>query len=242
MTIQTNDSVTREDIVARFNSRLRDWVGTHVTIFASTPYTASHRVWDGTPGSQSRGSTTGSAYKETRTLNTTAGAIASGSSAVASAEGYTGTGQSATLTNDPVPAEVMTVAGLSGDIGATSTTAGHVVKVMRDLIREYAKIQKVTFDNVGNLEPLKWTGVVKASNTPSIVNTKISNDIDAYLLSTNFKSGAALDPVKFLAFIEQCRTIWQTRCLNTTTRVFYFNYCHSSCHSNETCYNSRGRR
>jgi hypothetical protein len=247
MTIQTNDLVTRQDIINKFNERIKAWVGTHVNTFASTRFTATHRVWNGrTPvgnGAQSSdpaswpiGSHEWYFYTTQTTLDTTAGYIA------ATSPWYDGETVS-TLTDDPVPSEVITQDMLSADIGGGQYQAGHVIKVMKDFLKVYSKIHMVAFQNIHNLSPHYITGVAKGTTIPSVIHGQIDSDIDNLALTKKLKSGTELDASEFLDFIDSCRTIWYNRCIGGgVLETFKFSYCHSSCHSNVTCYNSRGRR
>ena len=247
MSIQTNDLVIREDIISNFNSRIRDWVATYVTLLGTTPVTASTRVstgvnqsGNGVPStnylSYPVGSTDYNTYSKIVTLNTTVGAIAANSTT------YGGT-VNATIDSVALPSEVMTSETFSADIGAGQTQTGHVVKVIKDFLRIYSKIHAIELQNTGNIAPFKISGVAKSSNIPTAAANLIDSDVDALANVDKFKSGAELDPVKFKNFVESCRTIWHTRCIASgALEIFKFNYCHNSCHSNYTCYNSRGRR
>ena len=243
MSIASNQAVTRQDIIDRFNTRIKDWVGTHVTIPASQAYTGSYRVWDGTAGWQEHSTHPSNTltYTVVRTLNTTAGAIAANSTTHGGAT-------NSTLTNDPVPTEAITPVDFSAAIGIKGTTVGHVTSVMKSFLKQYSKIHATSFLNIGNLVPNGWpgltlTGVTKGTTIPEVSSANMDSDIELWMEMNNLKSGSTINPTQFIDFIEQCRTIWYNRCINNgVLETFRFNYCHNSCHTNVTCYNSRGRR
>jgi hypothetical protein len=234
MAIATDQLITKQDIIDRFHTRIKDFVATKVTVLPTQPFQNSVRVWNGTPGTQGRGSTLGQAYTVVRTLNTTAAAIAADSAA-------NGGDPNATLSTGPTA--LITNGQFSDGIGASPGDAGEVANVLREFLKIYARVHYATFVNTGNLAPLVTNGVVSSSNLPTGTANLIDADVASALTARGVNDGKLTESTSFLAFIEDCRTIWTNRCQNAgAIETFKFSYCHSSCHSNVTCYSSRGRR
>lgn len=242
MSIATNEAITRQDIIDRFNLRIKTWVGSNVNILPTTTWTGSYRVWDGTHGWQGQSTDPNHtlAYTVVRTLNTTAQAIAQNSIA-------NGGATNSTLTATTLPDESVVETNFSAAIGIENKS-GHVAKVMKDFLRYYSKIHKTRFQNAGNLAPAGWggTSLIGITNGTTIAETaatQMNADIDTWLINNKMKTGSTFNPTQFITFIDACRTIWYNRCINGDVQeTFRFNYCHNNCHTNVTCYNSRGRR
>lgn len=247
MAIQKDNSVTREDIITKFNERIRDWVGTNITHLGSTRITKSTRVSTGTyqwgngvPSTwyldYAVGSSGYNAYSKIVTLDTTVGTIMANS--VANGGVY-----NATIDDTKNPTETIVASDFAAEIGSSGTEAGNVARVMKNFLRMYTTIHKVRLENTGNIEPAHLDVVVKSPNAIPSAADLIDSDIETLRVTSNFKSGEPLNPAKFLTFIDNCRLIWKTRCVDSSPlETFKFNYCHNSCHTNRTCYNSRGRR
>jgi hypothetical protein len=244
MAIVKDEGITREDVINKFNLRVRDWVASNVTLLGNRTYTASHSVWNGTPGWKNGGDTSGPAYRVTRTLNSTAAALALNST---NAGGAT----DSILNTDRILSEVMLTSDFTPDVGAANST-GHVIKILRDMMASYSRVHQIRIQNIGNLTfsisgvagtMLSDTGVAIGTTTRPTAIALMNTDMDLYINTNNLKAGGTLDADKFNNFLETCRSIWLNRCVNSgVLETFNFSYCHSSCHSNVTCYNSRGRR
>lgn len=237
MAIATDELITKQDIINRFHTRIKDFVATKVNILPSKPFQNSVRVWNGTPGSQSRGSTHPNhtqAYTVVRTLNTTAAAIAADSAT------YGGDPNSTLSTG---PTATISTTDFSDGIGASPGDAGEVANVLREFLKIYARVHFASFENTGNLAPLVTQGVVSSSNLPTATANLINTDVASALTARGINDGKLTHASSFISFIEDCRTIWTNRCQNAgAIETFKFSYCHNSCHSNVTCYSSRGRR
>lgn len=204
MAIASNDTVIRQDIVDRFNSRVRDYVG------ALTNYVSSTSVWNRNVG-----------YV---TLNSTS---------------YGGgVNRSTYSSGTPVSA---TEGNFSEIIGAQDT-AGYIVKVIKNLMSEYTKNHKIYLYNTGNYSPKSYTGTARLNGAPSGTINAVNSDVENAANSNNITQGQEITASKLNNFIESCRSIWYNRCYVSAIETFRYSYCHSSCHTNHTCYNSRGRR
>ena len=236
MSIVVNDPIVKQDIINRFNTRVRDWV------IANTNWVASTAVWNTTLGNVTANSTTG----QTGSTNTHGGYPSDGKYPGSIAGGsYNRTTQTTVA-----PASI-TQANLSADIGANQLTTGHVMKVLKDFMILYANNHKIQLMNTGNLTvsgtrtsfgTIPYVGVARLNDVVSTVKTNIQNDINASQLNRDVESGQLITASKLLSFIEDCRAIWTNRCLNTPVEEFRYSYCHSSCHSNHGSHGSRGRR
>ena len=218
MAIQTGDVITKLDIINRFNSRVRDWVT------ANTNWISSTIVWNTTVG------------------NVTANSTAGGSTQMGNPGGTYNRTTSATAAPDSIQE-----ANLNTVIGADKDSAGKIVKVLKDFMILYANNHKINLINTGNIPPgndgtVGYTGVARLNGAPAATVSAITADVDAAAIANGLQTGQIINATKINNFIESCRTIWTNRSLNTAIEDFYYNYCHSSCHTSYTCYNSRGRR
>jgi hypothetical protein len=204
MTIAIGQTITKADIVAQFNTRVRDWVT------ANTSWVSSTAVW-----------------------NTTVGAVTANSVA------YGGTINRTTQTT-AAPAGP-TVTQLNATIKA-NTAADSIVQVLKSFMVEYAKSMKVTLTNTGNLAPASYTGVIRTTTANAAASNLVSTDVDAAATSNQMTGNTLVTAAKVNGFIESCRTIWTNRMNTGVIEDYRYSYCHSSCHTNYTCYSSRGRR
>lgn len=126
-------------------------------------------------------------------------------------------------------------------IGAQTTVAGHVGKVLKDFLAVYANTHRITLNNTGNLAPASYNGVVRLDG--SFLAGDIGTDFNSAAAANNVTNGQIITATNLNALIEQCRTIWTNRAYNVTSENYYYSYCHSSCHSNcHANHGSRGRR
>lgn len=258
MSIQTDNIVTREDILQKFEDRIKPYLSSQSSIVLSRTYTGATRVWDGTPGWPNGHTTDPSdtwAFTTIPTLNATAGAIiaASGTSPVlgnnsptsgSAAPGAVYSGS--TVLNDTIP-----VSAFGSEVNAGSAT-GQVVAIVKEFLRLSAKAHMAAIRNTGNLlfsinggpqSFIQDSGVVMGTVIPTAAVTLMHADVDAYVGGIDVENGGLLQAENFNNLIEKCRDIWAQRCTNSGTLSQYnFYYCHNSCHSNVTCYSSRGRR
>lgn len=206
MSIATSNLINKQDVVDRFNTRVRDFVTT------STSWTASTAVFNTTVG------------------NVVANSIAAGGTVNRVAQA---TAQ---------PTGVATT-DLGAMIGASSTSVGHVVNVLKTFLTLYANNHTVTLTNTGNLSPASYTGTVRLDGAPSTVTANIASDIAAAATARNITNAALITATNMNNFIEDCRTIWTNRAFTSSVEEFKYNYCHSNCHSNcHANHGSRGRR
>lgn len=229
MSIVLNNPIVKQDIIDRFNTRVRDWVTANTNWIASTPI-SNRTVGQITVSSTAGGTSAGGNYP---------GTVAGGS--------YNRTTQTTTQ-----PATI-TTSDLSADIGANQLTTGHVMKVLKDFMVLYANNHKIELMNTGNSiypNPASRTsfglithiGVARLDDVVPAVKSNIQNDINASQLARDVESGELITASKLLDFIEDCRTIWTNRCLTNVVEQFRYSYCHSSCHGNHGSHGSRGRR
>lgn len=213
MTIITGDLITKQEIIDRFNLRVRDWVT------ANTNWLSTTAVWNTNVGTVTANSTTGGS-----TQTGTAGGS------------YNRTTFSTAAPAAPQESDFNLVIG-------ARTNAGTVVQTLKNFMILYANNHKINLLNTGNVAPTSYTGVARLNGTPAATVTNIGTDVDNAAIANNLATGQVITATNINAFIESCRTIWSNRCNPTNPlEEFRYNYCHSSCHTNYTCYNSRGRR
>lgn len=198
MTITINDPIEKQDVIDRFNTRVRDWVT------SNTNWVSSTSVW-----------------------NTTVGVVSSNN------------GRTAFATAQP---DSILPINLSADIGAQPLTIGHVVNVLRTFMVTCANSHKVFLQNTGNLAPASYTGTIRLNGSPAPTTTAVLSDMTNSAVNRDLESGDLITATNLINFIEDCRSIWTTRCLNSPVETFNYSYCHSSCHSNHGSHGSRGRR
>jgi hypothetical protein len=230
MTLEVEKAIEQQDIVDRFNLRIRDYVGNHNTINPGTVFSGYADVWNGQVATQGH-STINNLHRIY--YNTRASAVAAN-----------GIGAPATTlyNNGTKPAAEMAASDFDSIIG-TGDNIGHVVKVIKNFMRNYSRIHYARFQNTGNVGPYNWYGVVHGNNESSAAANSMDSDMIVAKEQSGVKDGASLTAVSMIDLIERCRTIWYNRCVNGGVRTTYkFSFCHNSCHSNVTCYNSRGRR
>lgn len=227
MSIVLNDIIVKQDIIDRFNTRVRDWVT------ANTNWVAATGVW-----------------------NTNVGAVVANSTNAWTSVGgnFPGTigGGAYNRTAFPTtePASIVT-ADLSAAIGAQPLTIGHVVKVLKDFMVLYANNHRIELLNTGNLwvngartsfGTIPYNGVIRLSDVVSTVKTNVNDDVIAAAANRDVESGHLITATTLNTFIEDCRAIWTARCLDPVVEQFRYSYCHSSCHGNHGSHGSRGRR
>lgn len=228
MTIVLNDPVVRQDIIDRFNARIRDLVIAETDWVGSTVIVAGRTLNTITSGSTSGSTSAGGNYP---------GSYPAGS--------YNRTALS---TKEPDPIEQV---DFSAEIGGKENVVGHVLNVLKTFMTLYANTHKMDLRNTGNLTTtgartsfnlVTHTGVARLSDVLSSVKTSVESDITNSSNNRNIKTGALITATNLINFIEDCRAIWQNRCLNSAVEEFRYSYCHSSCHSNHGSHGSRGRR
>jgi hypothetical protein len=228
MSIVLNDPIVKQDIIDRFNTRVRDWVTTNTNWISTTA------VWNTTVGFVTANSATSGGHVVGGNYP---GNIANGP-------------YNRTAFSTAEPASIVQ-ADLSAEIGAQPLTVGHVVKVLKDFMVLYANNHKIELMNSGNLTPagartsfgsIPYVGTVRLDNVVSTVKTDVENDINAAVNNRNVKNGELVQATNLINFIEDCRNIWTARCLTNPVEQFRYTYCHSSCHSNHGSHGSRGRR
>jgi len=234
MAIVLNDPVIRQDIIDRFNTRVRDWVTANTNWISTTQIISDagrnyfRNVGQITSASTSGGTNVGGTYP---------GTVAGGS-------------YNRTAFSTPQPASIAQ-ADFSAEIGANPLTVGHVVRVLREFMVLYANNHKIELMNTGNLTTsgartsfglITHTGTVRLDDVLPAVKTSVQNDVNAAAIARDVESGELVSAAKLLNFIEDCRGIWTTRCLNPVVEQFRYSYCHASCHGNHSSHGSRGRR
>lgn len=235
MSIVINDPILKQDIIDRFNTRVRDWVT------ANTNWVAGTYVWNTSVGHVVANSTNG------QTGSTNLG----GPPSDGTYPGYIGGGDyNRTAFSTTQPASIAPV-DFSAEIGAQPLTMGHVVNVMRNFMVLYANNHRVELMNTGNLATngtrtsfgtIPYNGVVRLSDVVPAVKTNVLNDMNAAAVNRDVESGEVIVATGIINFIEDCRNIWTVRCFNPTVEQFRYSYCHASCHSNHGSHGSRGRR
>lgn len=233
MAIAINDPITRNDIINRFNSRVRDWVTANVTLLGGTS------VWN-----------TNVNYV---TSNSTAFGTSQSYSNTSSGAGYSLPGGSYNRgTYSTAEAASIATSDFASLIGASNTTAGHVVSLLKNFMVLYANTHRIQLINNGNyaypsnsiISPgqVIYQGVARMDGVVSSVSSAVSSDVDAAANNRGIVSGNTITASQMNNFIEDCRSIWTTRALNTPVEVYRYNYCHGSCHSSFSSHGSRGRR
>jgi 2-methylaconitate cis-trans-isomerase PrpF len=115
----------------------------------------------------------------------------------------------------------------------------------------YANNHKMDLRNTGNLTVagartsfglVTHTGVARLNGVLPTVSNNVTTDLLASANTRQIKTGSLITATNLNNFIEDCRTIWQNRCLSSAVEEFRYSYCHSSCHSNHGSHGSRGRR
>lgn len=134
------------------------------------------------------------------------------------------------------------LADLTGTIGAGNNVAGKIVQTVKNFMTLYANTHMITLANTGNLAPAAYTGIVKLDGAPAGLITNIQTDVVNAASANAITDGTVITATNLNNFIEACRSIWTNRAATTSMETFYYYYCHSSCHTNYTCYSSRGRR
>jgi hypothetical protein len=214
MSIVLNDPIVKQDIIDRFNTRVRDWVT------SNTNWVASTAVWNTTVGAV--------------TAHSTGAGDGPGGSSGAGA--YNRTTQTTTAPASPVEGD------FSAAIGAQPLTVGHVVNVIRNFMTLYANNHRIQLVNNGNIGVASYTGVARLNDVISATKTAVQGDILNAAANRTVESGELVIASNLLNFIEDCRNIWTNRCNSAVVETFKYNYCHSSCHSNHGSHGSRGRR
>jgi hypothetical protein len=167
--------------------------------------------------------------------NTNVGTVTASSTSYGG--GYNRTA-SATATADSA-----TTSNFAPVIGGSNGTAGHVVKVLKDLMALYAQTHKVTLNNTGNLAPANYTGIVKLNGVDATAAANVQSDVNTAATARAVVGGSLVTATNLNNLIEDCRTIWTNRAFTPVVENYYYSYCHSSCHSNcHTSHGSRGRR
>lgn len=204
MAIASGELITKQDLVDRFNLRVRDYVT------ANTNWISTTGVWDTNVG----------------TVTVNSSAYAASTNRVTQAT--------------PAPSAIA-VSDLNDIVGAKAIT-GDVVIAMRAFLVLYANNHRINLSNTGNYTPASYTGIARLNGVPAATVTNITNDVDSAATTAGINANTVVNASNLYNFIESCRTIWYNRCAATALETFYYSYCHNSCHSNVTCYNSRGRR
>jgi hypothetical protein len=123
-----------------------------------------------------------------------------------------------------------------------STTGLTVVTVLRNFLLSYANNHRIKLQNTGNLTPATYFGVAKLNDLVQVTKDQITTDVNAAAVANNIMSNKTISGLEIDGFIDDCKNIWINRCFTTPPEVFYYGFCHSSCHSNHGSHGSRGRR
>lgn len=123
-----------------------------------------------------------------------------------------------------------------------STSGLTVVSVLRNFLLSYANNHRITLQNTGNLTPANYVGVAKLNDLVQTTKNQITTDVNAAAVANNIMSNKTISGLEIDGFIDDCKNIWINRCFTTPPEVFYYGFCHSSCHSNHGSHGSRGRR
>lgn len=138
-------------------------------------------------------------------------------------------------------AQGMLASDLTNVIGAQPTVAGHITKVMRDLMAIYARSFAVALYNTGNLAPSSYVGTVRFTTGPASIAANIQSDVDAAIIANGMTSGNVVSAANLEAFMNACKTAWNNRASASVMENYYYYYCHSSFGSFGS-HGSRGRR
>lgn len=229
MTIALNDPITREDIIDRFHLRVRDYVTSQTDWINSTVIISGRFDLDSV------------------TRNSTSGGTTVGGGSPGTISG--GTVNRITYSTK-TPAAIPTTE-FSSEIGASSITVGHVMEVLKSFMNLYANNHMVNLRNTGNLTTggsktsfnlVTHTGVARFNGSPSATLTSITNDLANSATNRGIQTGALITATNLNNLIEDCRSIWQSRCNSGAIEEFRYSYCHSSCHGSHGSHGSRGRR
>lgn len=232
-------TLTRENFIDNFNSQLQTWVDSQLNLDPNTIVSGSARVWDGTPGSQSRG-TTYPGHTQAYTK------IVSYSNAFKNimASPYTGgsTAPSSSTSQDP-KADAVIDEEVFFDKIDDADAVPQIIQILKGLMAKYAYSHRVTVINHGNISTNRPNGVLTTSVLPSSLQNAVNAEIDNKVTQWGIQNGSAIDPVVYQELINLCKDVWALKCRDSgAIQTYRFNFCHNSCHSNVTCYNSRGRR
>lgn len=220
MSIIVNDPISKQDIIDRFNTRVKDWV------VANTNWTAATPVWD-----------------------TNLGYVVSHSTA-AGAHGYPAglyNRSAFPSTSQELPTEPDFSSEI-GAKALTTGHVVNVLKNFMTLYANTHKMQLMNTGNytpsraVTTHGTIPYVGVARLDGVVPVVKTNVETDLAYAAENRNVKTGEPIEATNLLALIEDCRAIWTNRCLNVISEEFRYNYCHSSCHSNHGSHGSRGRR
>lgn len=243
MSIVLNDPVVRQDIVDRFNTRVRDLV------ILSTNWNAATPVWGvplSTVTSTSMSRAVSGVFTNRNTADPKTGPYIN----------QAGGAYNRTAETVGTPSEVLSQADFASLIGVSLTTSGYITKILRDILIAYAKNHKINLVNTGNIQypgtpttgtiitagSIIYTGTARLNGVVSAVTTNMESDITAAINTRNLNTGQVITATNLYNFIEDCRTIWLNRCFNSAVEQYRYSYCHGSCHSSHGSHGSRGRR
>lgn len=121
---------------------------------------------------------------------------------------------------------------------ANSNDVLNVLTAIRNFLKSTELNHVVSFQNTGNLGG-NQQGIARLNTTHGI---NMDSDINSAFANSNVAPNKRLDSSEYNDLIEQCRTIWNNRCLNSgVQQIYYYNWCHSN-FSNFGSHGSRGRR
>jgi hypothetical protein len=124
---------------------------------------------------------------------------------------------------------------LKPDISAITSQTNSLHNVITTWMTVYSKTSRIQLHNVGNLAPANYVGTYRFTSPARQVAAVVTGT--ATRLSTfNVVSGREVKRTDVQSLIDSLQALWTTSGRDTTTFVFNYNYCHSSCHS------SRSRR
>jgi len=167
--------------------------------------------------------------------NTTVGAVTAGSA------GFGGPySRTADTTNVAGPA--MTTASIPNRLSTATSASNTVVTVLRDFLVSWANNHRVTLQNTGNLTPASYVGTVKLNDLVATTKNLIISDVNTLAVENNLVANKRINQFDLDGFIDDCVNVWINRCFTTPPEIFYYGFCHSSCHSNHSSHGSRGRR
>lgn len=147
-----------------------------------------------------------------------------------------------TTATDTVAQPLAVPANFNNVTQTANNAVGTIVNTLRNLLVSYANNHRIILHNTGNLTPPSYTGVAKLNDVVQGVKDAIVNDVNNAAIENNLVKGKPIKNIEIEDFIDDCKFIWQNRCLNSAVESFYYGYCHSSCHSNHSSHGSRGRR
>jgi hypothetical protein len=147
-----------------------------------------------------------------------------------------------TTSANKIAEPAMISSDLKNSVSTAVDGANTIVSTLRNLLISYSNNHKITLRNTGNLSPPTHVGVAKLNDLLQTTKDQIIADVNLAASESNISKGKKITNLDIDGFIDDCKNIWINRCFTTPPEIFYYSFCHSSCHSNHGSHGSRGRR